>query len=364
MELNGNGDGAKMMEFTVVRDGEVVSEPGQDLASPAGFLRSLGSGAYTAAGVSRRRSRRRDDGLSRMEFWLPLWDEHVHRLGHSLTRLFPDSDQVKDGDVVREAARASVSALLRHEMNREGSREETTNHDVGAAEPEEGFTHMVTVALRPGPGPSSPLACFAHLCPLRPESRATTASVLLSEFRRISPEAKSCAWATDRRPLEVDLARRGAMFAGGLSEVVMCTERGMLLEGTKSNVFVVVEDDRGGGGLNPKRRLLTPPLSSGILPGLARAAVIATAAALGIAVEERQVDSKGCTGWSECFLTSAVKMAQPVAAVAVSVGGSGAEVVADFAGRAPGPVTEAIRGALWDRVLRGEGGRLFGPPGW
>ena len=76
------------------------------------------------------------------------------------------------------------------------------------------------------------------------------------------------------------------------------------------------------------------------------------------------MDSKGCTGWSECFLTSAVKMAQPVAAVAVSVGGSGAEVVADFAGRAPGPVTEAIRGALWDRVLRGEGGRLFGPPGW
>jgi branched-subunit amino acid aminotransferase/4-amino-4-deoxychorismate lyase len=50
----------------------------------------------------------------------------------------------------------------------------------------------------------------------------------------------------------------------GTDEVVFCNERGEVCEGARSNVFV----KRDG-------MLLTPPLSSGLLPGVLRAELIA-----------------------------------------------------------------------------------------
>ena len=49
----------------------------------------------------------------------------------------------------------------------------------------------------------------------------------------------------------------------GTDEVVFCNERGEFTEGARSNIFV-----RRGG------KLLTPALSSGLLPGILRAELI------------------------------------------------------------------------------------------
>jgi 4-amino-4-deoxychorismate lyase len=63
---------------------------------------------------------------------------------------------------------------------------------------------------------------------------------------------------------------RAALAAGGTYEVLMTDEAGFLTEGCFTNIFV----ERGD-------RLLTPPLSRGVLPGVLRASLIA----MGEAVE-------------------------------------------------------------------------------
>ena len=81
---------------------------------------------------------------------------------------------------------------------------------------------------------------------------------------------------TDRR------IHRAALAAGGTLEVLMTDEEGFLTEGTYSTIFI----ERGD-------RLVTPPLSRGILPGVLRQSLID----MGEAVEGelRPVDlEKGC----------------------------------------------------------------------
>ena len=62
-----------------------------------------------------------------------------------------------------------------------------------------------------------------------------------------------------------DEPRQRAHAAEGVDEVVFCNERGELTEGSITNLFV----ERDG-------MLLTPPLSSGLLPGTLRAELLAT----------------------------------------------------------------------------------------
>ena len=62
-----------------------------------------------------------------------------------------------------------------------------------------------------------------------------------------------------------DAPRQRAQAAYGVDEVVFCNERGELTEGSITNLFV----ERDG-------RLLTPALSSGLLPGTLRAQLLAT----------------------------------------------------------------------------------------
>ena len=90
------------------------------------------------------------------------------------------------------------------------------------------------------------------------------------KVRAVRRPAEAADWrlhhkTTDRR------IYRDAMMAGGTYEVLMVDEDGYLTEGCFSNIFV----ERGD-------RLVTPPLSRGILPGVLRASLIAC----GEAVEE------------------------------------------------------------------------------
>ncbi len=85
-----------------------------------------------------------------------------------------------------------------------------------------------------------------------------------------------------------------AATAAGAGEALMTNTLGQLCEGTGSNVFVVIENE-----------IVTPPLSSGCLAGIARSLVFDVAT-----VTEEHLDSEVLTTADEVFLTSSLRHVQ------------------------------------------------------
>lgn len=92
-----------------------------------------------------------------------------------------------------------------------------------------------------------------------------------------------------------DVQKRGAQ------EAIVVGAHGELIEGATSNLFIV----RGGA-------LETPPLSSGILAGITRAAVLELAAQLHIPCKEQSLSSADLYGADEAFITSTIREMLPV----------------------------------------------------
>ncbi len=91
-------------------------------------------------------------------------------------------------------------------------------------------------------------------------------------------------------------ARREGAFEG-----IACDEGGRLLEGARSNVFVVFD-----------REVATPPLDGRILPGVTREAVLELARAEGIAISERVIQRDELSQAKAMFLTSSLLEVLPV----------------------------------------------------
>ncbi|QQR89099.1 MAG: aminotransferase class IV [Myxococcales bacterium] len=90
----------------------------------------------------------------------------------------------------------------------------------------------------------------------------------------------------------------------GHHEAVFLSEEGMLLEGSSSNVFIIKN------GV-----LRTPPLSTGILPGITRTMLIEAARDLGVPVSEQPLYPQDIYTADEAFITSSVREVFPVVAV-------------------------------------------------
>ncbi|MBM3156678.1 MAG: hypothetical protein FJ004_05275 [Chloroflexi bacterium] len=99
------------------------------------------------------------------------------------------------------------------------------------------------------------------------------------------------------------LARKEAK-AGGADEALLLNERGILCEGSTSNIFLVSAG-----------RLITPSLESGCLPGITRQTVMELADRLGIKVEEREVKLEELLRADEAFLTSSLIELMPLTGV-------------------------------------------------
>jgi branched-chain amino acid aminotransferase len=82
----------------------------------------------------------------------------------------------------------------------------------------------------------------------------------------------------------------------------MANTRGEICEGTGSNVFLVF-----------KGRLVTPPLSSGCLPGITRGLVIKACQSSGIDCHEEPVPLAALVHCEEAFLTSSTRDVHPIA---------------------------------------------------
>ena len=99
------------------------------------------------------------------------------------------------------------------------------------------------------------------------------------------------------------LARREAA-SRGFDEALLLNEDGCFTEGSTSNVFFVAGSD-----------LVTPPLDSGILPGITRDLVIELAGALDIPITEENVTPAGLSRFRQAFLTASTLEIMPLASV-------------------------------------------------
>lgn len=95
------------------------------------------------------------------------------------------------------------------------------------------------------------------------------------------------------------IARRRGAFEG-----IYSTPEGELLEGTTSNLFLV----KG-------RRLVTPPLRRGVLPGITRGIVLRLARRAGLETAERPVTRRDLGSADEAFLTATTIEILPIQAV-------------------------------------------------
>lgn len=155
------------------------------------------------------------------------------------------------------------------------------------------------------------------------------------------------------------IARELAASAGA-DEAVRLGPDGDVVECATANLFIVATGASSGApgtasALPPRRTpdaitgdriegvgtptVMTPPVSSGILPGVTRAHVLAACAAQGIAVREQRISVEELRGADEIFVTSAVRGVVPVTSL-------------DGESRRAGLLTQTIADAVRMRHLR------------
>jgi len=228
-----------------------------------------------------------------------LLGRHVQRLGRSLAAVglpVPPGVAALDAGIPELARRADApSALVRI---------------------------MATAGAPPGTGGPGPRV-VALLKPVPPPEQGVV-SVGVAPF---SHDARSpLAGVKSLSYLSHYLQRERAEREGRLDDL-MVDHEGCVTEGTVSNAFAV----RGG-------RLVTPPVSTGILPGVTRGVVLELAAELGLAVDERALPVAELAEVDEFFLTGAGKCLV------------GVDLLAGRGLPPARPVTRALKAALVRRI--------------
>ena len=176
------------------------------------------------------------------------------------------------------------------------------------------------LGLDPDKCPSPSIVCITDFVALYPkELYENGLEVITVPTRRVgpgsmSPQVKSLNY------LNNILAKIEAKIAGAL-EAIMLNDDGFVAECTGDNIFIVEE-----------RPLYTPDVSSGILEGVTRGAVMEIARGLGIEVVECRMSRYELFTADECFLTGTAAEIIPVVIVDRRTIGDGK----------PGPVTKTL----------------------
>ncbi|MGZ4684465.1 aminotransferase class IV [Oryzihumus sp.] len=152
---------------------------------------------------------------------------------------------------------------------------------LGSDRDESALTYIVTAGAQPLP----PASCKVVTVPWTRNERSATVGLKTTSY---AENVVALAYAKER---------------GGL-EAIFANTRGELCEGTGSNVFVVVDGE-----------VLTPPVESGLLPGITRRLVIEWCREAGIPVREATLPMDVLTTADEVFITSSTKDVLPVHAV-------------------------------------------------
>jgi branched-chain amino acid aminotransferase len=127
--------------------------------------------------------------------------------------------------------------------------------------------------------------------------------VKIASWKRVGPNTIPHAAKATGIYLNSMLAVTEANRAG-YDEAILLTDDGFVADGSGENVFVV----KGG-------TIVTPPLSTSILPGITRATVIEIAQELGYAVEEQNLIRTDLYLADEVFMTGTAAEVTPIRAV-------------------------------------------------
>jgi len=109
--------------------------------------------------------------------------------------------------------------------------------------------------------------------------------------------------------------------AAGVEEALMLSSQGFVSEGVGENIFIV-----------KKGKIITPPISAGILPGITREVIMKIAEKLGWMVIERDITPNELFTADEVFLTGTAAEVLPVREINKRVIGEGI----------PGPFTKRL----------------------
>lgn len=187
-------------------------------------------------------------------------------------------------------------------------------------------------ALAPRPESCREPTVFVAALPLRrypDEAYARGFRAVTVSFRR--NETSPLCRLKSNNFLENILARTEAQRAGA-DEGLWLNTRGLVCEGTISNVFLVRDGE-----------LFTPHEGCGLLPGITRRIVLDLAAQSGLKAQEAEVTPKDLRTADEAFLTNSLLELMPLTEIDGQPVGSGR----------PGAVTQKLQG--WYReVVEGE----------
>jgi branched-chain amino acid aminotransferase len=181
----------------------------------------------------------------------------------------------------------------------------------------------------------NPLACYIGAWDwgkyLGDEAIEQGVDVCVSTWNRLSANSMPVMAKSGANYMNSQLIKMEALL-NGFAEGIALDDRGYVSEGSGENIFLVTGDI-----------VLTPPLSSSILPGITRDSVIQICQELGITVKERTIQRAALYVADELFFSGTAAEVTPIRSVDRIPVGSG--------GR--GPITAKIQKAFFE-ITKGE----------
>ena len=155
--------------------------------------------------------------------------------------------------------------------------------------------------------------------------------VCVSTWNRLTPNSMPAMAKSGANYMNSQLIKMEALL-NGFAEGIALDDRGYVSEGSGENIFLVQGDV-----------VLTPPLSSSILPGITRDSVIQICHELGITVKERTIQRAALYVADELFFSGTAAEITPIRSVdRIEVGQGGR-----------GPITEKIQKMFFE-ITKGE----------
>jgi branched-chain amino acid aminotransferase len=181
----------------------------------------------------------------------------------------------------------------------------------------------------------NPLACYIGAWDwgkyLGDEAIEKGVDVCVSTWNRLTPNSMPAMAKSGANYMNSQLIKMEALL-NGFAEGIALDDRGYVSEGSGENIFVVTN------GI-----VLTPPLSSSILPGITRDSVIHICQELGITVKERTIQRAALYVADELFFSGTAAEITPIRSVdRITVGAGGR-----------GEITEEIQKAFFE-ITKGE----------
>jgi branched-chain amino acid aminotransferase len=128
--------------------------------------------------------------------------------------------------------------------------------------------------------------------------------VCISSWRRISEKSLPLGSKITGAYINSSLAKAEALEKG-LDDAILLSQEGTVAEGSGQNLFLIKDG-----------KIITPPLTENILPGITRACIIELAdKEMGVKVEERKVKKEELYAADELFFCGTATQVAPIAEV-------------------------------------------------